>query len=127
MAVGDPACDLIVAWELLDEPSRKTFRAELAVDDATWQRGRSWALSTAVGALAYYEDSNPFMADQARRSSAQCSATTPCGHPPAELPLPPHPRRAARSGPPPNTGHQPSLVPAIPYRRVRDASRHFER
>lgn len=67
MAVGDPACDLIVAWELLDEPSRKTFRAELAVDDATWQRGRGWALSTAVGALAYYEDSNPFMADQARR------------------------------------------------------------
>jgi hypothetical protein len=24
-------------------------------------------LSTAVGALAYYEDSNPFMADQARQ------------------------------------------------------------
>jgi aminoglycoside phosphotransferase (APT) family kinase protein len=67
MAVGDPACDLMVAWELLDQPSRKRFRTELAVDDATWQRGRGWALSTAVGALAYYADSNPFMADQARR------------------------------------------------------------
>ena len=66
MAVGDPACDLVVAWELLDEPSRQSFREELAVDDATWERGRGWALSTAVGALAYYEDSNPFMADQAR-------------------------------------------------------------
>jgi aminoglycoside phosphotransferase (APT) family kinase protein len=66
MAVGDPACDLVVAWELLDESSRDTFRAEVAVDDATWERGRGWALSTAVGALAYYEDTNPFMADQAR-------------------------------------------------------------
>ena len=66
MAVGDPACDLVVAWELLDE-SRETFRSELDVDDATWERGRGWALSTAVGALAYYEDSNAFMADQARR------------------------------------------------------------
>jgi aminoglycoside phosphotransferase (APT) family kinase protein len=67
MAVGDPACDLVIAWELLDEPSRQTFRAELALDEATWQRGRGWALSTAVGALAYYEHSNPFMAHQARR------------------------------------------------------------
>jgi aminoglycoside phosphotransferase (APT) family kinase protein len=67
MAVGDSACDLVVAWELLDESSRETFRAELTVDDATWERGRGWALSTALGALAYYEDSNPFMANQARR------------------------------------------------------------
>ena len=66
MAVGDPACDLVVAWELLDPPSRETFRAALGVDDATWERGRGWALSTAVGALAYYRDTNPFMADQAR-------------------------------------------------------------
>jgi aminoglycoside phosphotransferase (APT) family kinase protein len=67
MAIGDPACDLVIAWELLDEPSRQTFRAELALDEATWERGRGWALSMAVGALAYYEHSNPFMAEQARR------------------------------------------------------------
>lgn len=66
MAVGDPACDLIVAWELLDESSCETFRTELDIDDATWERGRGWALSTAVSALVYYEDSNPFMADQGR-------------------------------------------------------------
>jgi len=66
-AVGDPACDLVVAWELFDEPSRETFREELDVDDATWDRGKGWALSTALGALAYYEQSNPFMADQARQ------------------------------------------------------------
>jgi aminoglycoside phosphotransferase (APT) family kinase protein len=66
IAVGDPACDLIVAWELFDEPARDSFHAELAVDEATWARGRGWALSSAVGALAYYAETNPFMADQAR-------------------------------------------------------------
>src|SRR4029450_8455020 len=40
MAVGDPACDLVVAWEVLDASSRERFRAELAIDDATWERGR---------------------------------------------------------------------------------------
>jgi aminoglycoside phosphotransferase (APT) family kinase protein len=66
LAVGDPACDLIVAWELLDAASREVLRTELAVDDATWARGRGWALSTAILALPYYEHTNPFMAAQAR-------------------------------------------------------------
>jgi aminoglycoside phosphotransferase (APT) family kinase protein len=70
LGVGDPACDLIVAWELLDAENREVFRAELGVDDATWARGRGWALSTAVNALHYYENTNPFMADQARRKLA---------------------------------------------------------
>lgn len=67
MAVGDPACDLIVAWELLDGPSRQRLRERLDVDDATWERGRGWALSTGAMALPYYATTNPFMADQARR------------------------------------------------------------
>ena len=70
MAVGDPACDLIVAWELLDAPSRARFRGQLEVDDDTWERGRGWALSTAVMSLSYYVTTNPFMADQARRKLA---------------------------------------------------------
>ncbi|WP_326568772.1 aminoglycoside phosphotransferase family protein [Amycolatopsis rhabdoformis] len=45
LAIGDPAVDLIAAWTLLDGPSRATFRAELAVDDATWARGRAWGLT----------------------------------------------------------------------------------
>jgi aminoglycoside phosphotransferase (APT) family kinase protein len=44
-AVGDPACDLIGAWTLLDPAARDVFRTELAIDDATWARGRGWALS----------------------------------------------------------------------------------
>jgi aminoglycoside phosphotransferase (APT) family kinase protein len=44
LAIGDPAVDLIVAWEVLDPPAREVFRSQLAVDDATWLRGRAWAL-----------------------------------------------------------------------------------
>lgn len=46
--VGDPACDLAVAWTLLTDDGRQAFRDELAVDQATWRRGRGWALWKAV-------------------------------------------------------------------------------
>jgi aminoglycoside phosphotransferase (APT) family kinase protein len=42
VGVGDPACDLIVAWYLLPAPAREVFRAALGVDDATWAGGRGW-------------------------------------------------------------------------------------
>jgi len=45
LSVGDPAVDLAVAWEVLDPPAREIFRRKLGVDDATWLRGRAWALS----------------------------------------------------------------------------------
>lgn len=63
--VGDPACDLQPAWNVFDGTSRDRFRAELAVDDASWLRGRGWALYQAVSALAYYWDTNPGMIRQA--------------------------------------------------------------
>lgn len=44
LAVGDPACDLIAAWTLLDADARDVFRAALPTDDATWTRGRAWGL-----------------------------------------------------------------------------------
>ena len=46
--VGDPACDLAVAWTLLTADGRQTFRDRLAVDTSTWTRGRGWALWKAV-------------------------------------------------------------------------------
>jgi aminoglycoside phosphotransferase (APT) family kinase protein len=70
LGVGDPACDLIVAWEMFDADSRQTLRAELDVDDASWGRGRGWALSTAMFALPYYLHTNPVMVAQARRKIA---------------------------------------------------------
>ncbi|XVV07912.1 aminoglycoside phosphotransferase family protein [Actinosynnema sp. CA-248983] len=42
--VGDPACDLAIAWTLLTPDGRRAFRERLSVDDATWARGRGWAL-----------------------------------------------------------------------------------
>ncbi|SCF14779.1 Predicted kinase, aminoglycoside phosphotransferase (APT) family [Micromonospora haikouensis] len=42
--VGDPSCDLAIAWTLLTAEGRRAFRERLAVDDATWARGRGWAL-----------------------------------------------------------------------------------
>ena len=42
--VGDPACDVVIAWTFLDGPGRAAFRRTLAIDDATWARGRGWAL-----------------------------------------------------------------------------------
>ncbi len=63
--VGDPACDLQPAWNVFAGPSRERFRSALAVDDASWLRGRGWALYQAVSALPYYWDTNPGMIRQA--------------------------------------------------------------
>ena len=66
LGVGDPACDLMVAWNLLTAGTRDVFRAEVDVDDATWARGRGWALWTGLVALPYYKETNPVLADNAR-------------------------------------------------------------
>ena len=47
-AVGDPACDTVIAWTFLSGPSRKAFRAHLSLDEGTWARGRGWALWKAL-------------------------------------------------------------------------------
>lgn len=62
LALGDPAVDLIVAWNLLSCESRAAFRAAMNTDDAMWLRGRAWALSVAVAALPYYQHTNPILA-----------------------------------------------------------------
>ena len=59
LGVGDPACDVMVAWTFLDASAREVFRAALDVDDAAWARSRGWALSMALIALPYYRDTNP--------------------------------------------------------------------
>lgn len=55
LAVGDPAVDLSVAWEVLDSPGRDVFRRCVGVDEATWLRGRAWALCIAVMIWYYWE------------------------------------------------------------------------
>jgi aminoglycoside phosphotransferase (APT) family kinase protein len=46
--VGDPACDLVIAWTLLTADGRQAFRERLSADEATWARGRGWALWKAL-------------------------------------------------------------------------------
>ncbi len=51
-AVGDPTCDLVIAWTEFSDDSRAAFRAELPFDDDTWRRARGWALWKALIAVA---------------------------------------------------------------------------
>ena len=44
LTVGDPACDLMIAWTLFKEESRDVFREILSLDEDTWIRGMAWAL-----------------------------------------------------------------------------------
>jgi aminoglycoside phosphotransferase (APT) family kinase protein len=74
LGVGDPACDLQVAWNLLSAQTRDVFRAALQVDDATWARGRGWALSVGLIAIPYYQSTNPVLAGIGRRAIAEVLA-----------------------------------------------------
>ncbi len=47
--------------------SRAAFRAALGVDDATWARGRGWALATGLNACAACTAVNPRVAAQTTR------------------------------------------------------------
>jgi|SRR5436190_14606725 len=68
LGVGDPACDVMVAWKMLSTSTRTAFRHALAADDATWARARGWALSQAVGALSYYSlETNPILVREAEQ------------------------------------------------------------
>jgi aminoglycoside phosphotransferase (APT) family kinase protein len=71
LGVGDPACDLIVAWNLLAGETRSRFRAELGVDEATWARGRGWALSVSLIEIPYYRTTNPALVARATRMIAE--------------------------------------------------------
>jgi aminoglycoside phosphotransferase (APT) family kinase protein len=66
-AVGDPACDLAIAWTFLEGESREAFRAALPLDAAAWARGRGWTLWKALKVWAALPDANPLGAERSRR------------------------------------------------------------
>lgn len=68
LGIGDPACDLIVAWAFLSENTRETFRLQLLVDNATWTRGKGWALAVGLSAFGYYHKTNPVVTCIAKRA-----------------------------------------------------------
>ena len=55
---------------MLDRNSRRTIRAELRVDDASWDRDRGCALAQALIAMPYYWTTNPGVVAQAHRALA---------------------------------------------------------
>ncbi|MCU1525511.1 MAG: phosphotransferase [Microbacteriaceae bacterium] len=75
--IGDPACDLMAAWSILPASSRGTFRDAVGIDDATWARGRGWALSQAVIALPYYRETNRIMAANSLHILTELARATP--------------------------------------------------
>ena len=71
--VGDPAANALAAWSLFTAESRAVYWAALGVDDATWERGRGWAL-TRVMNVPYYADTNPLFVADAQRTIAEALA-----------------------------------------------------
>lgn len=59
LGVGDPACDLSIAWTLFSDESREAFRAMLPLDAGTWARARGWTLWKALIVAAGLTGANP--------------------------------------------------------------------
>jgi aminoglycoside phosphotransferase (APT) family kinase protein len=57
-AVGDPACDLVIAWTYLSGKAREIFISDMAMDSDTWLRARAWALWKATFELCQIADKN---------------------------------------------------------------------
>lgn len=62
LGAGDPAVDMMMPFTLMSAPTRAVFREELGVDDATWARGRGWAVTGGLIAYTAYAATNPRVA-----------------------------------------------------------------
>lgn len=47
-AMGDPACDLVIAWDYLSGKARDIFINTMDLDEDTWLRARAWVLWKAL-------------------------------------------------------------------------------
>jgi aminoglycoside phosphotransferase (APT) family kinase protein len=48
LAIGDPACDLVIAWTFFVSKSHEAFKKSLNFDSDTWLRAKAWALWKAL-------------------------------------------------------------------------------
>ncbi|MEM9159944.1 MAG: aminoglycoside phosphotransferase family protein [Verrucomicrobiota bacterium] len=71
-AVGDPACDLVLAWNLFEGRSLEVFRRNLRVDESCWTRAKGWALWKAL--LMLLQRKSPEEVLQAERTLAHLKA-----------------------------------------------------
>ncbi|WP_445296569.1 aminoglycoside phosphotransferase family protein [Chitinimonas sp. PSY-7] len=67
LTVGDPACDLAIAWTFFTGESREAFRTMLPFDPGTWARARAWTLWKCLIIAAGLIDSNDTEAAQPLR------------------------------------------------------------
>ena len=65
-AVGDPACDLALAWSAMEPRARQVFRATLNLDGGAWTRARGWALWKALVVTAGLSPARPAAQKQNR-------------------------------------------------------------
>lgn len=56
VALGDPACDLVIAWTYLTGKARDIFIQGIDLDADTWLRARAWALWKATYELCEIEN-----------------------------------------------------------------------
>lgn len=71
LCVGDPACDLAIAWTYLQAKDREIFRQHLALDLGTWHRGKAWALWKAAIVASGLVCSNAIEGKSARNTMNQ--------------------------------------------------------
>lgn len=74
LGVGDPAADTLAAWAVFTSGTRGLFREACGVDDATWARGRGWALCFGLVAEHYYRETNPVLAAVGHRAVTEALA-----------------------------------------------------
>jgi len=74
MGAGDPAADVVPAWNVFGAAGRAVYRDALAVDDGTWERARGYALHQAAMIIPYYAETNPDFVAVAARTVEQVLA-----------------------------------------------------
>lgn len=68
LAVGDPACDLVIAWVFLEGEAREAFREAVDLDERTWTRARGWALWKSLAVLSGRSGAAPAEVERQRRA-----------------------------------------------------------
>lgn len=64
MGVGDPACDLVIAWTYFTKSAREQFMSRMKMDTDTWDRARGWALWKAAFECSQLSDINSLEGDK---------------------------------------------------------------
>ena len=70
---------MIPAWSVFSADARHSFRAAVDVDDATWVRGRGFALQQALLIIPYYPKTNPAFVAMAKLTVGRILADRPLG------------------------------------------------